>query len=236
MGKATWLASGGGLLRNATLIDDDDSNCRWHEIKNIGPFTHLGAGTYLHGRPEQDVYKLLVDCFRMRQQDNDVLEGHTDPDSVYSGASTSMVPFRKFIDLTVSCSGLLPSWWNDAKRAECEAFGESGNWSDLKKKATKQSIIDHYDGDSKMPMQLRMFGEVAYKRGPGGQDGTAMRNMLMEMKKKKKGGKISPIIRVDKMEFQLGTSDGEVVVPTFVPTNAWIMAHDPCGSGYRVVA
>lgn len=197
--KADWKSHKRWCSKNAASnmeqspISAPQSSVLQQQVPN--PFTRLEAGTYLHDRPEQDVYKLLVDCFRMRQQDNDVLEGHTDPDSVYRGAPTSIVPFRKFIDLVVSHPGLLPPWWNDAKRAECEAFGESGNWSDLRKKVTKQSVIDHYDGDSRMPMQLRMLGEVVYKRGPGGQDGTAMRNMLINMEKTQ-GGKMS-IVRVD---------------------------------------
>jgi hypothetical protein len=116
----------------------------------------------------------------LRPDDNYKLDDETDPDSVYRGSSTSIEPFRIFVQVASSRRNLLPPWWNDTKKSECEVYGESGNWSDLRKKATKQSIMDHY-GDQKMPMQLRMLGEVVYNRGPGGQDGMMMRTTMIMM-------------------------------------------------------
>ena len=75
---------------------------------------------------------------------------------------------------------LLPPGWNAEKQKECEAFGMGDSFSSLKRKATKEGIIDHY-GVQQMPMQLRMLGETIYGRGPGGQDGTPMRKMMMSM-------------------------------------------------------
>lgn len=144
------------------------------------PFTRLDNGTYLHDRPEQDVYKLLIDCFRMRQEDDYNMEGDVDEDSVYSGSPTSIKPFSKFLLLASSRPKLLPPWWNDTKKAECEAFSRSDNWSNLSTIVEKQDVIDHY-GNQRMPMQLRMLGEAVYNRGPGGQDGTSMRKMMMKM-------------------------------------------------------
>lgn len=144
------------------------------------PYTRLDKGTYLHDRPEQDVYKLLIDCFRMRQEDNYKLEGDVEEDSVYGGSSTSIKPFRRFLRLASSRPNLLPLWWNDNKKAECEAFGQGDNWSNLSTVVEKRDVMDHYDNE-RMPMQLRMLGEMVYNRGPGGQDGTFMRKKLVEM-------------------------------------------------------
>ena len=54
------------------------------------------------------------------------------------------------------------------------------DWSSLKRKTDKAAIIEYY-GDDKMPMQLRMFAETVYKRGPAGSNGKGMRQMMMKM-------------------------------------------------------
>src|SRR5690242_7636079 len=33
------------------------------------PFTHIDQGTYLHNRPREDVYALLIDTYRLRLSD-----------------------------------------------------------------------------------------------------------------------------------------------------------------------
>lgn len=44
----------------------------------------------------------------------------------------------------------------------------------------KGDVIEHY-GDGRFPMQLRMFAEAVYGRGPGGSDGTMMRRTMAAM-------------------------------------------------------
>ncbi|KAF1851614.1 uncharacterized protein K460DRAFT_362375 [Cucurbitaria berberidis CBS 394.84] len=146
------------------------------------PFTRLDQGKYLHDRPETDVFKLLIDSFRMRQADDLNLENKTTPRSVYTGASSSIEPFRQYLAKAATRPNLLPPWWTADKQKECEAFGESGAWSDLRKKVTKQEMIQHY-GDDKMPMQVRMLAEAVYGAGSMGQSGAGMRQVLMQMEK-----------------------------------------------------
>ncbi|CAO2657805.1 Nn.00g070650.m01.CDS01 [Neocucurbitaria sp. VM-36] len=146
------------------------------------PFTRLDQGKYLHDRPEKDVFKLLIDSFRMRQADDFNLQHKTTPRSVYTGAGSSIEPFRRYLAKAATRSSLLPSWWTADKQKECEAFGESGAWSDLRKKVTKQEMIQHY-GDEKMPMQVRMLAEAVYGVGTMGQDGSGMRKVMMQMEK-----------------------------------------------------
>jgi mitochondrial splicing suppressor protein 51 len=143
------------------------------------PFTCLNNGTWLHDRPERDVYKLLIDTYRFRMEDNYMLEGDVGDDGIYAGHPNGLPGFKRFLRLAVSRPGLLPTWWNKEKEEECKAFGmRGGEWSDLRCSIEKRDIIEHY-GDNVMPMQLRMFGESVYGRGPGGQNGTAMRQMMM---------------------------------------------------------
>jgi splicing suppressor protein 51 len=144
------------------------------------PFTKLDQGKYLHDRPEKDVYKLLIDSFRMRQADDLNFENKTKPSSIYSGASSSIEPFRGYLAKAGIRAKMLPSWWNAEKQRECKAFGESDAWNDLRRGVDKQEIVQHY-GDQKMPMQLRMLAEAVYGVGSMGQDGTFMRKSMMKM-------------------------------------------------------
>ncbi|OCL06400.1 putative MYND domain protein [Glonium stellatum] len=145
------------------------------------PFHRLENKTWLHDRPEQDVYKLLIDTYRFRMDDDYSLEGKVSTDSVYGGARNGLAGFRRFLRLAESRPGLLPPWWSAQKASECVAVGmqESG-WSSLSCAIEKSDVQEHYD-DSKFPMQLRMFGEQVYGRGPAGQSGSAMRQVMMAM-------------------------------------------------------
>ncbi|KAL6868777.1 hypothetical protein ACO1O0_000095 [Amphichorda felina] len=145
------------------------------------PFTRLDQGTWLHDRPETDVYRLLIDTYRLRLEDNYIFEGVVEEDSIYGEASNELAGFQRFLDLVATRAGLLPPWWSASKRKECESFGMDGlQWQDLRRQIEKGDIVEHY-GDGKLPMQLRMFGEAVYGRGPGGQAGAPMRQTLMAM-------------------------------------------------------
>lgn len=145
------------------------------------PFTHLDNGTWLHGRPEADVYRLLIDAYRMRIEDDYTMDGDVALDSIYGGAEDCTVGFRRFLTrIEKKKRALLPDWWSDAKKAECIAFGRRGgteNWSDLACPVEKADITEHYR-DARFAMQLRMFAEAVYGRGPGGSDGTMMRKSM----------------------------------------------------------
>ncbi|AEO69034.1 uncharacterized protein THITE_2119025 [Thermothielavioides terrestris NRRL 8126] len=150
------------------------------------PFTRLDNGTWLHNRPEKDVYRLLIDAYRMRAEDNHNIEGKAD--GVYGGAPDGLKGLKRFVQLAASRPGLLPPWWNDEKQRECEEFGmDPSQFQNLRRPVQKSDIIEHY-GDSRFPMQLRMFAEAVYGRGPGGQDGTFMRKAMMAMEQGTAGG------------------------------------------------
>lgn len=145
------------------------------------PFTRLDNGTWLHDRPEKDVYRLLIDAYRLRVEDYYKLEGEADADSLYGGAPNGLKGFKNFLRLAGSRRGLLPPWWNAEKQRECEDFGmDSSQFQDLRCAVEKSDLIEHY-GDPRFPMQLRMLYPAVYRRGPGGQDGTAMRKAMVAM-------------------------------------------------------
>ncbi|KAK7423559.1 hypothetical protein QQX98_001017 [Neonectria punicea] len=145
------------------------------------PFTHLDNNTWLCGRSEKDVFRLLIDSYRLRVDDDYTFDGDVPEDSVYSGAPNSLRDFQRYLAQVQSRTGLLPEWWSPEKKTECERFGmDSSQWQNLLSTAEKADIIDHY-GDPQFPMQLRMFAEAVLGSGPGGTDGTAMRAMMMSM-------------------------------------------------------
>ncbi|KAI0403554.1 hypothetical protein F4802DRAFT_598948 [Xylaria palmicola] len=157
------------------------------------PFTRLMANTYLHDRPEKDVYRkystarrspfsvcVLIDSYRMRIKDEYGFEGNAAADSIYGGLPSSLPGFRKFLRAASSRAGLLPAWWTPAKQKECEALGASADWSDLRCAVEKSDVIEHY-GDPRFPMQLRMLAEKILGRGFAGNDGTGMMNLMASM-------------------------------------------------------
>ncbi|KAH6711912.1 putative MYND domain protein [Leptodontidium sp. MPI-SDFR-AT-0119] len=149
------------------------------------PFHRLNSKTWMHDRPEEDVYKLLIDTYRFRMEDNFNLEGDRNKESLYGGAADGRIGFVRFLGLAESRTGLLPSWWSTDKGKECIALGlgSDNGWSSLAHKVAKRGLIEHY-GNPLMPMQLRLFGEQVYGRGPGGQSG----EMIIMMQMKAEGG------------------------------------------------
>ncbi|KAG0283677.1 hypothetical protein BGZ96_011939 [Linnemannia gamsii] len=149
------------------------------------PYHRLNSKTWLHDRPEEDVYKLLIDCFRMRQHDDFAMEGLKDKDGLYSGAGHSQAGFKRFLVKAEARQDLLPQWWFMGKAAgNCLRLGgglgaTGAGWSSLARKVNKAAIIDHY-ANPEMPMQLRMLGEQVYLRGPAGQSGVQMIKLKME--------------------------------------------------------
>ena len=192
--KADWKTHKKLCAGNAAGRNTDNGTSNTNKIrgkaKNLSvkinkPFSRLENGTWLYDRPEKDVYKLLVDAYRMRMEDNYMIECENTEGSVYDGSSNGLPAFRRFMNLAAKRPGLLPpSWWNAEKRKECEAFGMrkeaegEETWGGLRTCIEKNDIMEYY-GDRFMPMQLRMFGESVYGKGPGGQSGAAMRRMLI---------------------------------------------------------
>lgn len=159
------------------------------------PFHQLEFQTWLHDRTEKDVFKLLIDTYRLSIEDDFNFEHQRDRNTIYGGASDSLKGFQAFISIAEMRQTLLPSWWSEQKRKECEEFGmASDSWHNLRRKVSKSAIIQKY-GDGRMPMQMRMFREQVTGRGAMGQDSTTMRRMQMagELEGSEKGPKATTV-------------------------------------------
>ncbi|KAH7042207.1 putative MYND domain protein [Macrophomina phaseolina] len=173
-------SNGSGTSSSTTTGTSSPKNL---DVAIPNPFTRLDARTWLHDRSERDTYKLLIDAYRLRMEDDYNFEGDVDDDCVLSGlVSSSIGGFTRFLRLLHRrAPDLLPSWWNKGKEEECKRAGmRRWAWEDLGCTVEKSDIVEHY-GDARMPMQLRMFAETIYGQGPGGQSGTVMREMMMAM-------------------------------------------------------
>ena len=122
----------------------------------------LSGDDFLHNLPQGEVFTLLIDCFRMRMEDEYSFGGNTI--GIYNG-DKPLPPFKKFLSLAESRQAILPSWWSPAKRRECERLAVDGSqWSDINAAVEKSDIQDHYN-DNMMPMKLRILGEKIYGKG-----------------------------------------------------------------------
>ncbi|KAL2270699.1 hypothetical protein VTJ83DRAFT_70 [Remersonia thermophila] len=147
------------------------------------PFTRLDRGDWLHDRPEKDVYRALVDAYRLRVADCVKSPG---PDQALVGSG--LEGFRHFLRLT-SEKGLLPDWWNEEKQRECEELATRwSEWQCVNKTVDEADIAAHY-GEKRFSMQLRMFAEAVYGTIPGGfGTGHSMRQMMVAMEQGSLGG------------------------------------------------
>lgn len=147
------------------------------------PFTALKNGTWLYNRPKNDVFKLLVDTYRMRMEDEYVFEGEVDEDSLYSGADPESAArhFKRFLNKTIRLDAkrnkkLLPEWWSKDSVKECFEFARTDDFSNVGFAAEKHDIQEHYC-QSDMPMQLRIFSEKIDGTLAAGMSGEAMLQM-----------------------------------------------------------
>ncbi|KAG4079827.1 hypothetical protein HA402_014958 [Bradysia odoriphaga] len=153
------------------------------------PFTALDNGTWLYNRPKKDVYKLLVDTYRMRLEDEYVFQGDVDEDSLYSGASveSALRHFKRFLTKTIKLDAarkkkLLPEWWSKDSLQECMNFAKTDDFSNVGLAAEKHDIQKHYCQQD-MPMQLRMFSEKIDGTLAAGMSGAEMLALRVAVEK-----------------------------------------------------
>ncbi|KAL7946592.1 hypothetical protein V8C42DRAFT_321153 [Trichoderma barbatum] len=167
LNQYTTNVRGKGESSNASAKPAGSENVRLSPTKGLEqpiamPFHRLNEGTWLHNRPEADVYKLLVDAYRLRVEDTYVFKGELMEDSIHAGRKSGIHGFRKFLKCAATVPGLLPPWWNKEKRKACEKLGmDESQWANLRFATQKSDIMEHY-GDRLFPMQLRMLAEAVY--------------------------------------------------------------------------
>ncbi|KAG8525247.1 uncharacterized protein KY384_008891 [Bacidia gigantensis] len=137
------------------------------KIENVRtPFDGLADNTFLHRLPEKEAMKQLVDCYRLRVEDDYAFGG--DNRGLYSGDEAEAMPdFKRFLNKCEK-KGVLPSWWSKEKRRELERRVRDRNEKDgigCVYFAVEKSDIQEKYGDNIMPMKLRMLAERIYGKG-----------------------------------------------------------------------
>ena len=122
-------------------------------------FKSICPDDYLHHLSEKNAFGQLIDCYRMRVEDDYVFAGDTR--GLYND-DDPLLDFRKFLGMAETRVGVLPGWWSVKKRRECEKRAvNSARWDCLYYAVQKQDVIEHY-GDPTMPMRLRLLAEKIY--------------------------------------------------------------------------
>ncbi|PLB45814.1 putative MYND domain protein [Aspergillus steynii IBT 23096] len=153
------------------------------DVQIAMPFHELDKRTWLYNRPKEDVYKLLIDVYRLRMDDNLVYMDKRTPYSLYAGAENAREGFVKFlrrIDKKRSTRALLPMWWSAENSKACLKYGMKDGWSSFAKKVDTELIIEHYRMPT-LPTQMRLFAELIYGCAPSG--GTALHMIQLMMKR-----------------------------------------------------
>lgn len=74
--------------------------------------------------------------------------------------------FRKYLNRAEK-RGIVPGWWNDEKRRECEVVARDRAGESCIYYAVEKHDVQEKYGDSWMPMELRGLAERIYGRAVG---------------------------------------------------------------------
>lgn len=142
-------------------VNDDSSSVSSSNLPLKGlsasihsPIRKLLNRTWLHDRGKEDVYKLLIDAYRLYRDDRSTITRESDPNNIYGEVPNSRDDFRRFLSLAESRPGVLPSWWTPHTATECLSSGFCEDWSSLAVRVNDSEIIEHY-GDSTFLLQLK---------------------------------------------------------------------------------
>lgn len=142
------------------------------------PFTAINNNTFLRDRPEEEMFRIMTDLLRMRQEDEYVFEGNTLLGSIYDLDSTPESAFRGFVQAAARVPDFLPPWWTDEKLEQCLEYARTSAGSSLAAAIENGDVIKKW-GDDRMPMKLRMMGERIYGNTPGGSQSGPMLGVMM---------------------------------------------------------
>ncbi|KAI1749265.1 hypothetical protein F4782DRAFT_533553 [Xylaria castorea] len=177
-------------------------------IKDIyDPFNRLKKGDYLHGRPDTDVYMILIDAYRLRLHDNYAFHNVRPEDRIDFTSKDGVADFRRFLCQAKAIPRMMPSWWDKKKQAECVELGCQTGWSSLTTTISDSDVCKHYNPlklytarkrftdvarkyyddvarehhyDIYMDVQLRLLAEAIYGSGIGGAKTQSLREEMVE--------------------------------------------------------
>ena len=82
----------------------------WQHHKRTCGQKHMNTlQFFLHTKTEKEVYKILFECYKMRQKADHDFAGNFERDSLYGGAPSSQGPFIRFLKKAEKKKELLPA-------------------------------------------------------------------------------------------------------------------------------
>lgn len=135
-------------------------------------FSRLCYNTWFEGRCWTDVFKLLIDSYRLRVATQRDLDGKSRrvPKKEKREVADGL---RKFLRLAEAVPELLPQEWNWVLAARCKVLARHGdgitNWYSLDYLPNEDEIAERYQ-DSFFPGQLQIFAKLVYGTDVGDQD------------------------------------------------------------------
>lgn len=148
-----------GLKSHAKIcgisILDTMSSSEREFFKTLVPLNFLSAPDF----QQKDVFELLGYCHFIWVADSFKCVPHVHMGETFEDAA-NMHDFRRFLDLAEKQLGVLPNWWSDQSRLECE---ENAMLQDLEVNVNNvENVIIQEHKDVLMPMKLRLLGEKIY--------------------------------------------------------------------------
>jgi splicing suppressor protein 51 len=141
------------------------------------PYRKLKNRTWLHGRAENDVYKLLIDSYRFRKSEELKLLHVTEVVDVDPDVTDGMAPFIYYIRQAEE-KGLLPPNWTRKNEDACVEYAlNAKNWSTLHEMWVELGFITHY-GDPMILAQLAMLANQVLGGMDDGEDMKGTEEML----------------------------------------------------------
>jgi splicing suppressor protein 51 len=127
------------------------------------PFEALEKDKWLSKRPRPDVYALLIDAFRLREDDEAESSNCHQVYSIYGTADTSFSGLQNFL-LIAQRNERLPSWWTTSDYARCCELGSRGrdSYHSVSRFLEAKDVDARYGAHERMPAQLRIFAWKVY--------------------------------------------------------------------------
>ncbi|KAI5820091.1 hypothetical protein BZA77DRAFT_302999 [Pyronema omphalodes] len=136
------------------------------KMLQVDPTRKIKTVSFIHPLdelPEEEVYKILIDAYRLRVDDDYVFAAEFR--GLYAGEDP-VEDFNRFLNMAEFNGKILPKWWNKEKRKRCIMIGKDKDCgSYLWYAIEKVDVIEKYK-DRHMVGTLRMLAEQVY--GPWG--------------------------------------------------------------------
>jgi splicing suppressor protein 51 len=108
------------------------------------------------GLSEELSFFHIIDAYRLRVEDEYVFSGSTR--GIYN-QDPALPDFRRFLNKAEKRQGLLPGWWSNDKRRECEKLAKKrGAGAEIDGAVEASDVVERY-GDPTILMFLRLFAE-----------------------------------------------------------------------------